>query len=355
MSTAITQQSLYEAMRTAFAERAGFRIEDDDDLAVRLWAVAAQLAALYTESAWCERQAFPQTADGIYLDYHGQMRAMTRRGGTQAQGTLRMYLENPLLDDVPITADTVCTDAGLVRFVTTQAAVIPAGTTYVDVPARAELPGRAGNAAPGTICFLHLPPQSVSGVTNPAAFTGGMDAEDDESFRARILDSYRRLPNGANAAWYELRTLEIDGVAAVSVLPRWQGIGTVGVVITDGDGPASAALVAQVQAELDSAREIATDVTVMAAEAVTIPVMAEIKVADGYDPGVVLLAVRTAIEQFFNGQLLAKPLYRATLGQVIYAVDGVENYQLTLPAADVAISNRQTPVLGALSVTEAEQ
>ena len=44
---------------------------------------------------------------------------------------------------------------------------------------------------------------AVTACTNPAAFTGGSDEEDDETLRARVLESYQRLPNGANTAWYE--------------------------------------------------------------------------------------------------------------------------------------------------------
>ena len=46
---------------------------------------------------------------------------------------------------------TVCMTAGLVRFETTRAAVLPVGQLQVDVPARALLAGSAGNAAAGTV------------------------------------------------------------------------------------------------------------------------------------------------------------------------------------------------------------
>ena len=46
-------------------------------------------------------------------------------------------------------------------------------------------------------------PVAITACTNPKAFSGGSDLEDDEALRSRILESYQRLPNGANAAWYE--------------------------------------------------------------------------------------------------------------------------------------------------------
>ena len=280
------------------------------------------------------------------------MRGLTRREGVCARGVLRFFLDYPVMEDVPIAAGTVCTDAGMVRFVTMEDGVIPAGETYVDVQAQAEQVGAAGNAIAGAVTLMTRAPASVAGVTNPEAFVGGADPEDDETYRRRIMDSYRRLPNGANAAWYEARTLEVDGVAAVSVLPRWQGIGTVGVVVAGAQGMPDETILERVNAVLQPAREIATDVTVLAPTAVSVPVTVQIRVAQGFEPAAVLLKVRTAITQYFTGALLAKPLYRAALGQLIYTVEGVENYVLAAPAADVPITARQLPVLGALSVTE---
>lgn len=42
----------------------------------------------------------------------------------------------------------------------------------------------------------------------------------------------------------------------------------------------------------------------------------------------------------------------AQLGQVIYQVDGVENYRFYAPAYDVKMGKGQIPVLGNLSVEE---
>ena len=44
----------------------------------------------------------------------------------------------------------------------------------------------------------------------------------------------------------------------------------------------------------------------------------------------------------------------AELGSRLYALEGVENYRFTAPAADVAADDTVLPVLGALTVTEME-
>ena len=343
---------IYREMLDVFAEKTGFAMEDTADLAVRLYAAAAQLQTLYVYADWALGQSFPQTAAGEYLDRHAALRGLARKAGTKARGTLRFKVELARTDDLPIEAGTVCTTAGLVRFVTTQDAVIPAGSLYADVPAMAESAGAAGNVPAQSVTVLTKAPVGVAGVTNLAAFAGGSDAEDDEGLRARVLDSFRRLPNGANAAFYEARALADPGVGAVSVIPRERGIGTVGVVIAAPDGVPSEELVARVQADLQTVREIAVDVSVRAPQTETVNVAVQIQLKAGVTFDAAKAAVQTALAAQFTGAMLGRSVYRAALGNLIYETGAVENYTLVQPAADVAGAAGKLPVLGTVTVTE---
>lgn len=343
---------IYGQMLDTFEEKTGFAMEDTADLAVRLYAAAAGLQALYVYADWALTQSFPQSAAGQYLDYHGQLRGITRKGGHKAKGSLRFKTANARAEALTIPAGVVCTTAGLVRFVTTEDAVIEAGAQYADAAAEAESVGTAGNVPAERVTFLTKAPAGVTGVTNPAAFVGGSGEEDDESLRERILDSFIRLPNGANAAFYELRALAHEGVEAVRVIPRWQGIGTVGVVVASPDGIPPQTLLQEIQDDLDSVREIAVDVTVMAPVLKPVPVSVLIWPKKGKRFGEVSAAVQAAVQAFFNGSLLGRPVYRAQLGKAIYDTGLVENYVFSTPAADVEADERALPQLGTLKITE---
>ena len=65
-------------------------------------------------------------------------------------------------------------------------------------------------------------------------------------------------------------------------------------------------------------------------------------------------AVEAAVSGFFSGELLGKAVRLAELGDRIYQVEGVENYHLLAPAADLAADDGVLPVLGTLTVTELE-
>ena len=68
-------------MLTCLEEQTGLAPEPGCDLAVRMYAVAAQVYALYIQAQWVTRQAFPQTAESDYLDLHAQLRGLRPEAG----------------------------------------------------------------------------------------------------------------------------------------------------------------------------------------------------------------------------------------------------------------------------------
>ena len=185
----MTVEELYGQMVDTFQRETGMALAGDGDMAVRLYAVAAQLYALYVQADWVGRQCFPQTAQGDYLDKHAQLRGLERRAATAAVGVLSFETDHPPEADLSIPEGTVCMTAAQVRFETTEAGVLKAGQTSAQVRARAVEPGAGGNAAAGTVRAMAVAPVGVSRCTNPEAFSGGLDAEGDESLRERVPEA----------------------------------------------------------------------------------------------------------------------------------------------------------------------
>ena len=84
-----TVEEIYQEMAAAFAEETGAEVSAGGDLAVRLYAVAAEIYSLYVQGEWVVRQCFPQTAEGEYLDRHAQLRGLTRKEAERAEGVIR--------------------------------------------------------------------------------------------------------------------------------------------------------------------------------------------------------------------------------------------------------------------------
>ena len=343
---------IYEQMRGTFAQRAGFVPSEGCDSAVRLYALAAELQSLLMQADWVLDQSFPQTAQGMYLDYHAETRGITRGAAEKATGVIRFAAADKVTAACPIEKGTVCMTAEGVRFETTEDATIAVGSQWADVPAQAVEAGAGGNVIAGTVTLLSAMPVGVVQCTNPAAFSGGCDAESDEALRGRVLASYQRLPNGANAAYYEQEAMRYPGVAAAKAVGRARGIGTVNVVIATHAGVPDAALLAAVETDLQKKREIAVDVQVLAPAVETVAVTAALKAAPGYTFAEVKAGAQSALEALFTGELLGKSVTTARLLTLLCGVEGVENVHLTAPAADVAVGSTELPMLGTVTISE---
>ena len=166
------------------------------------------------------------------------------------------------------------------------------------------------------------------------------------------MDSFQRLPNGANAAWYELTACRHEGVAAAKAVGKARGAGTVDVYVSAPDGIPSEKLLTELQTVFQKSREIAVNVQVKAPTAATVDVAVTVKTAEGTDFAKVKTAVEADLAEQFNGKLLGRGVKLAELNSRIYALPGVENCHITAPAADLAANDTVLPVLGTVTVTE---
>lgn len=348
-----TVETYYDQMMALFREKTGREGGDSVDLSVRLYAVAAELYALAAQGEWIQKQCFPQTAQGSFLDQHAQLRGLSRRAAMRATGRIRFSVDRAGQSDLVIQAGTVCMTAGQARFETTETVTLTAGTLSVEAEACALEAGEAGNVAAGTILTMSVAPVGVRRCGNPEPFTGGMDEEDDESLRKRVLETYRRLANGANAAYYEKEALAFSAdVAAVTVVGRSRGIGTVDVVPAVWKGVPDSELLQQMQAHFEARREIAVDVKVIAPTEKTVHVTVELEPEDGTTYAVVAGRVEAVLKDWFNGERLGEHVLRVKLGDLIYGVEGVANYVLTAPEADVTVEPTELPKLGTLTIRQ---
>lgn len=344
-------EEIFEEMKSELERRTGATVNTGGEMALRLYAVAAELSTLWAQVEWTRQQSFPQTASGDTLDLHAAARGLVRAAATAAEGSLTFSLESARSDDLSIPAGTTCLNAAGSEFVTTAAGTIRAGTLACEVKAAAKTAGSAGNVPAGSVSFFSLAPVGVARCSNAHAFTGGADQEDDESLRARVLASYGSLPNGSNRAYYEAEAMNIPGVGAVSVEPRARGIGSVDVVVASSSGVPDSSVIAAVQDKFAKQREICVNVAVSAPTTVAVPVTAAISVEDGQDFDTVAARVKAAVEDYFDGKLLGKNVLVAKLSSLVFAVDGVSNCAVTQPAADVTATYCQLPVAGTVTVT----
>lgn len=348
-----TMEEIYQELAGEFQSRTGLTAGGNGDLAVRFYAVASQLYGLYVQADWTRRQCFPQTAEGEYLERHAQMRGLDRHQAVKATGTVRFFGAEERTGSTEIPLGIVCMTAEGRRYVTTQAGTMGAEDTQLDLAVEAVEPGAASNVAAGRIVYLAVAPAGVIACTNPNPLVDGQDEEGDEVLRKRVLATYSRLANGANTAFYEQAAMSFDGVAAVKVLPRNRGVGTVDVLVTATGGMPGDALLGSVQDYFDEIREIAVDVQVSAPTAQSVDVAVTLTAGSAYTFDAVSQSVEQAVEGWFTGSRLGCPVLQAELTALVFGVPGVANCAVTVTGGDVAGVATVLPRLGTLTVTQA--
>ena len=348
----ISLEEIYQGLAAEFHAQTGKTAGSSSELAVRFYAVAAQIYSLYVQGEWTRRQCFPQTAQGEDLDKHARLRNVTRRQAARATGTVRFYVNQPQETRTEVPVGTVCMTAAGVRFLTTQTVAVETGATYAEAPVIADEAGAAGNVGANTIVFMALPPVRIVACANPEPLTNGLDQEGDEELRSRVLATYQRLANGANNAFYRQAAMSFDEVAAVTVLPKHQGVGTVGVVPAAQGGMPSDELLKEMQAYFDQVREIACKVTVLAPAEKKVNLELELWAKEDRDFDAVAKAVEQTLKGWFNGERLGQPLLRAQLTSLVFCVDGVANCVFVKPETDLLLDNKTLPVLNELKLVK---
>lgn len=341
-------------MLSAYEEESGFRPENESDIMLRLRVLAGEL---YQEQAYADyilRQMFPSTATGTYLDAHAQQRGISRKSATFATGRVNFAAVSEEHEDILIPAGTeVCTTGDMRRFATDADAVISAGTRSVFADVTAVQPGSAYNITINKIGILVTPVLGVVSVSNNTRFTGGADEESDEALRARIIDTYRNISNGANAAYYRSAAMSVDGVYSASAVGCGRGAGTVDVYACGRASSLPAAKLQEIQALLDEKRELNVDVRVFSPSTVTVSLYIILTVEEGYPFDAVADHVQTVVRDYINGLGIGKNVWLSEVGEQIQHLEGVARYKFYEGfGSDRSVSDKQYAVAGTILVRD---
>lgn len=293
----------------------------------------------------------PDTALGSDLDRVAVAYGITRKAAAAAVGEVT-FVGTP---GAPIGAAVpVSTQAGIV-FLTNAQATVPAGGT-VTVGVTAALIGAAGNVAAGAVCVIPISLAGVDSVTNSQPMAGGADAEDDDSYRERLLLKIR-LPSASGIASDYVRwAREAQGVDDARCVGLWNGAGTVKVIIAgSGMQPADADTQQRCAAYLETVRPIGAQVTVASVTAVPVNIAATVTLAAGYTLAAITAAFSAAIQAYFNDQAFTvNYLSFAKVGALLLSVEGVLDYTgllLNGAASNVALTDEQVPSLGTVTLS----
>ena len=277
------------------------------------------------------------TSTGVELDSWMADFSVTRQPAVAATGCVTFSRLTPgLVARIPVgalarTVDgsqtyAVIADPTIAAFdPTTQAFALAADATAIDLPAQALTAGSAGNALPGTIGLLATAIPGVDAVSNIAAMQGGQDAEDDAALRARFqnfIDTRSRAT--ARAVGYAIGGIQQGLQYVIAENTDAAGNprpGNFVVVVDDGSGTPSAALLGSVAAAIEAVRPIGSVFTVQPPAVLTVSIALTLSLAAGANQADAATKVATAITGFANTLPIGAALTRSRIAQLAHDAD----------------------------------
>ncbi len=212
---------------------------------------------LYGYLEWMADQIIMDKAESEILDRHANIYlTQPRKAAVQAQGNITCTGT----DTTVIPAGTVLQRSDGIELSTDADATIVAGTVTVAVTA--VVGGGEGNTDAASKLTFVTP---IAGIDSTATvdvggLIGGLDEENDDDLRARLLDRIQKPPQGGAKHDYIAWALEVSGVTRAWCYPLEDGAGTVKVrfMMDDsyGDGIPLAADVTTVNDYIDALRPV---------------------------------------------------------------------------------------------------
>ena len=315
--------------------------------------MAGAVHLAYGYIAWLTNQVFPDTAESTNLYRWAAIWGLSLKPATYNTG-------NVLLTGVPgsiLSAgdNSVFTRADGTLYSLDADVIFPAGTTptvQASGSVTAQDPGSAPACDPGTILTL----QSSSAGISPSAtvdtngIEGGFDVEADDSLLARLKYRIANPSRGGNDADYVVWATANPGVTRAWPLPKYLGLGTVGVIMVyDGQTPSiipTTAEIASVQANINTLKPSHADVTVFAPAAVPLNPVIHLNP----DSAAARAAIQIELQDLLTTE--GEPdgtVYLSHIRERIGNADGVNDYTLVSPTADQTYTQVQVPILGTIT------
>ena len=268
-----------------------------------------------------------QTSTGSALDLWLAQFGFTRLPGVYASNFVTLGANTAPTSPVPIPAGTTVQTLTGVQFVTSSAATLPAGSTSVSVPVVAVLPGTGGNVSVGAISQFVTAVPGIDTVTNPTAFSNGVDPESDNAVRSRFIVYISSIQKGTTLAV----TAAVLGVQQGLTYKLTEFFSQTGVatpayfyvVVNDGTGNPSSTLLSTIYNAIDAVKAAGVQFNVYGPTAVTVDIGMTVTIAAGYQFAAVQTAIETAIDDQIAALGIGGTLFWSQLYAIAYGVAGV--------------------------------
>ena len=295
------------------------------------------------------------TSAGADCDSFGADFGFTRLPAVCATGVVSFGRFAPVQSALVPVGTVVMTSGGATRFTVSadpsnpafsssqNGFLLDAGISTITLPVAAAIAGLDGNVQAGSVTQIGTAIPGVDTVINLTAFSGGLDAESDQAFRARFGNYLASLSRATSGAVTEAIAGVQQGLSAtVSENVSQTGLQQPGffvVTIDDGSGNPSPSLIQTVQQAVDAVRPIGTSFAVQGPVVLQANVSMTLVLQAGAIRPTIAANVMSAVTAYINALPVGSPLPYSRLAQIGYdvapAVTNVSNILLDGATADL--------------------
>ncbi|HBF0066952.1 TPA: baseplate J/gp47 family protein [Clostridioides difficile] len=240
--------------------------------------VNAELAKFYIELSYLHKKAFIEDNFDDFLDKRVNEFGVYRKLGTEATG--EVIFEGKV--GTTIQNGTIISYNELL-FVVIKDIVISSEIEQNTSPVQALEIGIRYNIPASTEFKLQDEINGITKIYNDLAFRGGTEIETDEELKERFYKIQKNQATSGNKAHYEAWALEVEGVYNAKVYPRWNGAGTVKVLLFGQNNQAvDTEIIKRCREHIEEEMPIGATLTVATPSILDISISATIKLETGY-------------------------------------------------------------------------
>ncbi|HCQ5570076.1 TPA: baseplate J/gp47 family protein [Clostridioides difficile] len=310
--------------------------------------VNSELAKFYIELSYLHKKAFIEDNFDDFLDKRVNEFGVYRKLGTEATGEVEFIGEKGTV----INNGTVISYRDLLFVVIKDVTI---GSEEGDnSPVQALEVGKKYNLP--TNCEFKLV-DNISGVTkitNTRSFEGGTDIETDEELKERFYKIQKNQAASGNKAHYETWALEVEGVYNAKIYPRWDGPGTVKVLIFGENNQAvDSEVIERCREHIEEEMPIGPTLIVLTPTVLDISISATIKLEAGYT----LDFVKESFLESINSYLINvnKEIIYTKVSAILASIEGIHDFSnllLNNKAENIVFEEDKVPSVTNLEFSE---
>ena len=189
-----------------------------------------------------------------------------------------------------------------------------------------------------------------------SATTDGANKETPQALLSRLLFVLQNPPQGGSLADYKIWAEAVPGVGIAYIYGQRRSANSVDIVIlADGLAMPSGTLIDTVQAEIDIKRNVTADCLVFGPTGVAVAVTGTLTLVGGVLLADVLPFIEASLAAYFQSLKPGDTVIRNRIINLITAIDGVVDVDLTAPAANTAMlvdaTHVELAVLGTVTIS----